>query len=139
MQIHFKNIDLKNSNIENKINNKYKKFREKKYIYIFSPDGIIRFDGTKLEKYYEKASQNKIDNNYKDILIYDNTIFFKQIYQIPLEHIFVDKTFIEYHLCYNTKIVIEKENDIIENLYLDTQNNIDIIENEISSFLTLFT
>jgi len=141
MHIHFTNINFPNSYIENKINNKFKKVTENNYIYIFSPDGIFRFDGNKLEKYYEKInpSNKNITNDFKDILIDDNITFFRETYQIPLEHILVDKVFIEYQLCYNTKIVLEKEDGHLVNLYLDTGNDIDTIENDISYLLTLFT
>tara|TARA_Y100000768_G_C23844405_1_gene617745 strand:+ start:353 stop:778 length:426 start_codon:yes stop_codon:yes gene_type:complete len=141
MRIYFKNIHFPNSYIENKINEKFNKITEKKYIYIFSPDGIFRFNGDKLEKLYEKYNQNaKYDiNSYKDLLIDDNINVYRDTYQIPLEHVLVDKTFTIYELCYNTKIVIEKENNRSIDLYLETGNEIDIIANEISSFLTLFT
>ena len=73
MRIYFKNIYFPNSYIENKINEKFNKITEKKYIYIFSPDGIFRFNGDKLEKLYEKYNQNaKYDINSYDTIFNQN-------------------------------------------------------------------
>lgn len=137
MRLYLEKINIFNSNIKNMLDNTYKKCTQIKETYIYTNEGIYKYD---------KHSLNKciiIDKDiYKnDDILFDNSIIeFKEgYYQIPHDHKIIYLNKYIYFICKNLNIILYIDNNNnIDDLYIDTNLKYDFIKEEISSFMALF-
>ena len=127
---------IDNFNIDNISNIEYNINNEK---IILTPEGVIKIikNDYVLFKFIDKPYkiiENFIDNNS---LYIDNSFYKKDktVYNIPLDHTFVDITYKKHKLNNNIYFVKEILNKNVIDYYFLADCNIDILQNTIFTFL----
>lgn len=137
MRLYLEKINIFNSNIKNILDNTYKNNTHIKETYIYTHEGIYKYNKNILNKctFIDKEIYKK------DNLIFDNSIIKckEDHYQISLHHKIVHLHKYIYNICKNMNIILYIDSDNnINDLYIDTNLNYEFIKEEISSFITLF-
>lgn len=114
---------------------------------LYSTEGIYRMNKNKMQLLYFKDDKTSEIKDYLSgyTVFVDNssTVFDKETFQIPYDHIYLQTEELHYSLNKNalTKLIVERNSYKNKDIYFQTKENINNyhVKEDISTFLSLIT